>query len=211
MSEKQNLQKNLLKGIKKGDLEAVQKAIDEGANINGTCKSYSYEIGWNLERIGPDREEIVRPLLIHAVREHKIAVANLLIKNGANTECEEVVTQLVGPDAGTESKTSFQEALRSEGLVMKKSLTGEPYIWLSKELIKSTKAGLKSTKASLKSLKASNAQEESEGLRKLGPFDDYPFYDIVRPFLSRKNPIKELKMEIKNGRKPIETEDMILD
>ncbi len=198
MSEKQNLQKNLLKGIEKGDLEAVQKAIDEGANINGTCKSSVAPLGWNNVQIGPDKEEIVRPLLIHAVRKHQIAVANLLIKNGANTECEEVITQLVGPNAGTEFKTSFQEALRSEGLVMKKSLTGKPYIGLSKELIKNTKA----------SLKASNAQEASEELSKLGSSINY--YPIVRPFLSRKNPIKELKMEIKNGHKPIETEDMIL-
>lgn len=201
---KDELNLKLFRAIQDRDLEAAQDAIDLGANVNSSAVANGFLIGPNAEGMTFMREEdalenggsvehykIKRPFLIQAIEQQDLRMINLLLANGANTNCEEVKTYVDGPRMGQEEKMTLKSALESKGLTIKKSLiSGEQHVTLSKQFVKSAKVVLKNRKM--------EGNVQSDEISKSSP----SAVDLLlEPFVESKNPIRDLKKSIKRQAK----------
>lgn len=128
-----NVDNALLEAVKTTNVEAAQKAINDGANVNVKCTAQKYEIGPNESGItfltlDGARENggtinyytLKTALLLVAADSGNLDLINLLIRSGANLNASEVKIDNKTGEALTEE--SLEEKLDLHGLKLKKAI-----------------------------------------------------------------------------------------
>lgn len=217
---KDELNLKLFRAIQDRDLEAAQEAIDLGANVNwnftgtdvwttylvsdGRVINFSDGEGRLLEDMKDDPNvsfyEFKTPALFYAIKQQDLRMINLLLANGANTDCKEIITFTNGPEKGKKEAITLETYLKEYGLDIKKSLIGgKAKVTISKKLIKDAKKILKNQKME-KNVQVSNGVDLTKYVSD-EPYGGRLYHRWVAPFEESKNPIRDLKKSIKEQTK----------